>query len=206
MKIKVGKVILRLTKNEYNRFWNPLGMIWNITEVNIENEWYWCGINYLKKDNKNYIQILNPRKVNKQTLVIEKFYKEGVYKEIKTTYFMIHLLKYLSNEHRINRFSYKIRKKIYERRNTIYVFAIALILSGIYYTLNELKNNLLLDYIAENNWVQTVIIFLTISSFINIFYPFTLKKQIEENDIEKISKDVLEGEKLNEEIRKRASF
>ncbi|MCH3885061.1 hypothetical protein [Tenacibaculum aquimarinum] len=206
MKIKVGKETLRITKNEYNRFWNPLGMFWNVTEVNIENEWYWCGIKYFKKNNDNYIQILNPRIVNKHTSVIEKFHTEGIYKEIKISNFKINLLKYLSNEHKINRFSYKIRKNISERRNTVYVFAIAIILSGIYYTLNELNNNQLLNYIAENNWIQTIIIFLTISSFINIFYPFTLKKQIEKNDIEKISKDVLEEEKQNEEIRKRASF
>ena len=206
MKIKVGKEYLRITKNEYNRFWNPLGMFWNVTEVNIKNEWYWCGIKYLKKDGNNYIQILNPRIVNKHTSVIEKFHTEGIYKKIKISKLKVHLLKYLSNEHKINHFSYKVRKTISERRNTIYVFTIALILSGIYFILNEFKNNQLLDYIADNNWVQTIIIFLTISSFINIFYPFTLKKQIEKNDIEEISKDVLEEEKQNEEIRKRASF
>jgi hypothetical protein len=206
MKIKVGKETLRITKNKYNRFWNPLGMFWNITEVNIEDKWYWCGIKFLKKDKDNYIQILNPRIVNKQTSIIEKFHTEGIYKEIKISNFKVHLLKYLSNEHKINRFSYKVRKNISERRNTVYVFTIAIVLSGIYYTLNELNNNKLLNYIAENNWIQTIIIFLTISSFINIFYPFTLKKPIEKNDIEKISKDVLEEEKQNEEIRKRATL
>ena len=206
MNIKVGKENLRITKNENNRFWNPFGMFWNVTEVSIENDWYSCGIQYLKKENDNYIQILYPRKVNKYTSQIEKIHTEGLYKEVKISKFKIHLIKYLSNEHKINYFSFRIRKKISERRNTIYVFSIALILSIIYYTFNNLKKNELLNYIAENNWVQTIIIFLAISSFINIFYPFTIKKQIEKKDIEEISKETIEEEKQNKEIRKRASF
>jgi len=53
-----------------------------------------------------------------------------------------------------------------------------------------------MEYIAENNWLQTIIIFLTISSFINIFYPFTIKKQIDEKDIESIAKETIEEERI----------
>jgi hypothetical protein len=167
MNIKVGKENLRITKNKLNIFWKPIGMFWNVTEVNIENEWYWCGIKYLKKGKDNYIQISNPHKVNRYTSVSEKFHTNGVYNEIKGSKFKIHLVKYLSNEHQINRFSLRVRKNISERRNTIYVFLMAFVLSGIYYTFYELKDNQLLNYISKNNWAQTIIIFLTISSFIH---------------------------------------
>jgi hypothetical protein len=63
-----------------------------------------------------------------------------------------------------------------------------------------------MEYITENNWLQTIIIFLTISSFINLFYPFTIKKQIDEKDIESITKETIEEERINKEIKERDSF
>ena len=63
-----------------------------------------------------------------------------------------------------------------------------------------------MKYVSENNLSQTFIIFLTISSFINIFYPFTIKKELDRKDIEEIIQETLEENKLNEEIKNKANF
>ncbi len=118
----------------------------------------------------------------------------------------LNVIKYLLNEHEVNYLSFNIRKTISERRNTIYVFLIAFVLSSIYYSINELTNNSLMKYIAENNWVQTIIMFLTISSFINIFYPFTIKKPIDKKDIKTGIKETIEIEKRNDRIKKEMLF
>jgi hypothetical protein len=206
MKILIGKEKLKITKNDYNRFWNPLGIFHNISEIEIEGKWYKCGTKFIKKDNENIIQITSPMLVDEKTSVIKEFYLEGIYKETGISKLKLNFIKYLLNEHRINYFSFSIRKNISERKNTIYVFLIASVLSTIYYTINELEENSLMEYIAENNWLQTIIIFLTISSFINIFYPFTIKKQIDEKDIESITKETIEEQRINKEIEERASF
>lgn len=206
MNIQIGKESIKIYRNRNNKFWNPIGQFYNISEIKINNEWYKCGIRFLKKDNKNYVQLFHPMKVDEKTSIIKEVYTEGIFKEIETSKFKVNLLKYLLNEHKINYKSFKIRKRIADRRKTIYAFSCATILSVVYYGLNEMYNNALMNYIANNNWIQTLIIFLTVSSFINIFYPFTLKKEIGKQDIEEITKDTLKQDRINKEIEKRASF
>jgi hypothetical protein len=206
MKILIGNEKFKITKNNNNRFWNPLGMFYNTSEIEIEGIWYRCGTRFLKKNGKNIIQIISPMLVDEKTSIIKEFYLEGIYKEISVSRLKLYFIKYLLNQHSINHISFNIRKTIYVRRNTVFVFLIAFILSSIYYSINELNNSSLMMYIAENNWIQTIIIFLTISSFINIFYPFTLKKQIDKRDIETIAKETLEEERINKEIEKSSSF
>lgn len=116
------------------------------------------------------------------------------------------MIKYLLHQHPINRYSHKTRGFLKERKNSVFVIIIALVLSLIYYFLNEINDNNIMKFIAENNFVQSIIIFLTISSFINIFYPFTLKKQIDKKDIETITRETIKEDIENKEIKKRATF
>lgn len=53
-----------------------------------------------------------------------------------------------------------------------------------------------MTFISNNLWIQTIIICLTISSFINIFYPFTIRKELNKKDIES------EINKFGEKIKK----
>lgn len=204
--MKIGNFEILIKSNSNNRFWNPLGLFHNTSFVKINEEWYNCWIKFIEKDNKHFIQLINPMKVDKESSLIKEFYLQGIYAEIEVSKFNVNLLKYKLNSHNINYKSYRVRKIISERRKTVYIFLTATILSLIYYFTNEMSGNYLMKYISENNLIQTLIIFLTISSFINIFYPFTLKKELDKKDIEKIINETLEENKLNEEIKKRASF
>jgi hypothetical protein len=38
---------IKITKNDYTRFWNPLGIFHNISEI--EGKWYKCGTIFIKK-------------------------------------------------------------------------------------------------------------------------------------------------------------
>lgn len=211
MKIRIGEDYLKITHNENNKFWKPLGLFWNITEIKIHDEWYRCGIKYINKESKYFIEISNPMKVDKETSRILLLYKDegysgGMYKKIKVSFFKMNLIKFLEHQHSLNYKWYGIRKIIWERKNTVFVMLLAFILSSIYYYFNITNENSLLKYISENTWIQTVIIFLTISSFINIFIPFTIRKEISKEDIEEISKGTIEEDKINKEIEKNASF
>ena len=142
----------------------------------IESEWYKCGLHFLTKNGKFYIQVSNPMKVDDVTSIIIKVHTQGFYKELEISRLKSNLLKLYLNQHKLNHSSFKIRKTIYQRQNTIYIFIIATILSAIYFIINLINNNSLMKYISENNWLQTIIIFITISGFINIFYPFTFQE------------------------------
>jgi hypothetical protein len=206
MIFRISGEFIKVSKNTNNRFWNPIGMFYNISEIKIEGDWYKCGISYLAKNGKSYIQVSNPMKVDEKTLHIKKVHTQGLYKELEITKLKLNLLKLRLHQHKLNHSSFKIRNTISERRNTIYIFSVATILSVIYFIINEMNSNSLMKYISENNWLQTIIIFITISGFINIFYPFTIKKQIDEKDIERIAKDKYEEEARNKEIERKATL
>lgn len=81
------------------------------------------------------------------------------------------------------------------RKNLRYI-SIALIGSIIYYLINYFFNGYLQDLINKSNLVQSIIVFLSLSSIVNIFHPFTLRKEltIEEVD-ELITKKIQKAEK-----------
>jgi len=71
------------------------------------------------------------------------------------------------------------------KKNLIYI-SIALIGASIYYTINYLYDGFLQDLINESNLVQSIIVFLSLSSIINIFHPFTLHRTLKIGDIDKL--------------------
>lgn len=200
MKIQLGEDIIRINKSKSNNYVNSH---WNLyfSDIRINDKWFPCQILCFDK----HIEIYNPKKLNKESGNFDQPYK-GLYKKIETPFFKNQLIKYLLHTHPINRFSYRTRKLFAERKNTIFVITIALILSVSYFLVNESNDAFLMKFIAKNNFAQSIIIFLTISSFINIFYPFTLKKQIEKKDIEKITRETATEDAINKEIKKSASF
>jgi hypothetical protein len=86
------------------------------------------------------------------------------------------------------------------------IFSLALIPSFLFYLINVNYDNIIIDKIAENTWVQTFFFFLSISSFISIFHPFSIRKQIEKDDIKEIVIENIEEEIQNEDIKHSASF
>lgn len=210
MKLKIGKEKIRISHNEYNRLWKPVGMFSNIAEIKIDNEWYKCSLRFIEREFKNYIQITHPMKVDEKTLRILDVYKEGIYKELRISKFKMNFIKYRLNQHPLNFKIYYLKRALYERMNSIIIFSTALLLSAVFYLVNIKFNNILINFIAQNLWCQTIIIFLTLASFINIFYPFSLRKELNKRDVVDISNDTFEKkkeeEKINAEIKRRATI
>lgn len=206
MQIKAGTTILRITKNQNNRFWNPIGMFLNQTEMQIEGEWYRVGLLYVKIGNINHVQFYHPMKVDEETSRIQKVLFEGIYSEVPVSNLKLHLLKFLQNQHKLNRISHSFRTTVYRRKRTILVFLLAFILSILFYQFNLQFENILIKYIAENILVQSILFFLTVASFISIFFPFTIKKEFSKSDIEAIVLGLQEKERINKEIAKRANL
>ena len=211
MILHFGEYRIRTIHNENNRFWKPNGFYSNISEIMIDKTWWRCNINFIKKDNSaKIIQITHPMKVEQNSSLITKVYTQGVYAEFESLRFKVSLLKFLLNQHDINYSFYKYKSRIFERKNTLLVFFLAISISLTYYYINVFYNNNLMKYVSENIWIQTVFIFLTISGFISIFYPFTIQKGINEKDVQKISENAIKEErrkrKANKRVRKNATF
>lgn len=205
MILNFGEYKIRTIHNDNNRFWKPIGFYRNLSEIMIENTWWRCNVNFIRKDGfEKTIQITHPMKVEQNSLLITKVYTQGVYAEVESTRLKISLLKFLLNQHNLNYSFYNFKNKIFERKNTIFVFVLAIIISLAYYYINIFDNNNLMKYVSENIWIQTVFIFLTVSGFISIFYPFTIQKGINDDDVKRISEKAIEEERQKRKAYKRA--
>ena len=205
MILHFGEYRIRTIHNENNRFWKPIGFYRNTSEIMIDKTWWRCNINFIKKDNsEKFIQITHPMKVEQNSSLITKVYTQGVYAEFESLRFKVSLLKFLLNQHDINYSFYKYKSRIFERKNTLLVFFLAISISLTYYYINVFYDNNLMKYVSENIWIQTVFIFLTISGFISIFYPFTIQKGINEMDVKKISEKAIKEERRKRKANKRA--
>ncbi|MCD0489958.1 hypothetical protein LPB86_17075 [Pedobacter sp. MC2016-14] len=206
MVIRIADFKVRITKNKNNRFWNPIGRFWNITEILINGEWFKCGLVFREDEGKYFVAIDHPMKVDELTSMIIFILKEGTYAELPVSKAKMVLIRYLQNRHRINEISFALRKGVFDRKRTVLIFSLALVPSIMFYIINASYENIIIHLIAENTWVQTFFFFLTVSGFIGIFHPFTIRKELTEKDIKKMAKEVIEEEKRNEIIRRNASI
>lgn|GEM_PF-4722704 len=196
MNISVGKYRIKTKRNDNNKFWKDWGRYNNSSETLIDGIWWQASLDFRKKDNKKFILINWPMLVDKETNIITKFLHQGVYDEVQVNSFKFFILRFLMNKHPINDRLYKFKVTVFERKYTIFVFALAFFLSYVFYIFNNAEGNYLISFIANNIWAQTVIFFITISGFINIFHPFTIKKELSEKEIKRISAEIY---KKNEE-------
>lgn len=87
------------------------------------------------------------------------------------------------------------------KKNLKYIL-ISLIGSIVYFLINYFYDNFLQELINKSNLVQSFIVFLSLSSIINIFHPFTLRKEWSINEIDELIQKRLEKNKEDLEQEK----
>lgn len=186
MNFNIGGVKLHISKNPNNRlrFWNAIGMFSNLSKVERNGVWYKCGVDFKQEENRYTITLRDLYLTDENDRVTH--HEKGIYKEFQISSFKKTLIEMLLNRHSINRKWFEFRSTSYKRRNTIYVFSISIFLALFYYFGNEYFNNGWANYIANNSAIQALFILLNIFSIGSIFFPFTIQKQIEQEDIRKI--------------------
>lgn len=206
MKIKLdNKIPFKIIKNDYNKVSLPKGMFWNIPKIKHNNIWYNCNFEF--ENNTLIISNLFLENENSGAVkgnIIGEFHRE------KVSTLKKNLILYSYNSHVINYKIFNYKKQLIERKKTILVFIIAIVISSVYYILNSETNNCLMDWISKNLLAQTFILFLTLSGFINIFTPFTIQKEITKQDIREITSNQIDvkqkAEKQLEINKERASM
>lgn len=206
MKIKLKNGIdFQIDKNEYNKGLNPSGMFMNIPKVKFKNNWYKCSISF----KGNVLMIHDLMMVDDKTSLVSEHIK-GVFHEQEISNFKKNFILFLHNSHSLNKKIFNLKKNITVRKKTISVFLLAIACSVIYYMINLFGDNSLMDWISKNLLAQTIIIFLTLSGFINIFTPFTIQKEFSKKDAEALTIKTIEEKKQEDEwnrkAQERASF
>jgi hypothetical protein len=200
-----SKKKLKINKNPYNKGFLPKGMFWNIPQIKHNNIWYDCSIKF--EENTLIISSLILHHENSCTV---KEHIAGEFHREELSSLKRNLVLYLCNIHPINYKIFDFKNTIVSRRKSIFVFGLAISLSMSYYYINLYFENWFMNWIANSLFAQTVIIFLTLSGFINIFTPFTIQKEITEKDVAEIAltrfKEKEKEDELNDLIKEHASF
>lgn len=111
--------------------------------------------------------------------------------------------------------SLKIKKlelldKISPIRVNLFYILFALVGSCAYYLTNYYFDNFLQKLINNSNLAQSIIVFLSLSSIINIFHPFTLRKELNITEIDDLikrkSNKMKEDSEHDEWVKKQAKF
>jgi len=96
----------------------------------------------------------------------------------------------------------KLKDRITPVKTNIILIFIAIIGSTIYFLINHYYDNYLQELINKSNIVQSFIVLLSLSSLINIFHPFTFRKELKIDEVDDLitkknekEKDDLEHEK-----------
>lgn len=199
MKIKLNNNIdFKIVKSDCNKVFLPSGKYSNITKVKHNGIWYNCTIRF-----ENNSLIISSLILLEEKTCRVKEHLTGDFYEATVSKFLKNIILYFNNEHPINYKIHNFKKTFIARKKTIVVFAFAILISLIYYFINTWFNNVLMTWISNSLLAQTIIMFLTLSGFINIFTPFTIQKEITKKDIETISTSKIIEQQKTEEQNKR---
>src|SRR5690606_120207 len=95
------------------------------------------------------------------------------------------------------------------KSNLLYIF-LAFVGSCGYYLINYYFDNFLQKLINNSNLAQSIIVFLSLSSIINIFHPFTFRKELNLTEIDDLikrkSNKMKEDFEHDEWVKKQAKF
>lgn len=167
-----------------------------------EGEWKSCSFYINNRLGKSTIEVLPSGIVKDGISEIGKVHSRGYVDLIELSKF---------KRFKIRVYDYVFLKKIYLlsvfdkieliKKNLRYIL-IAFLGSIIYFLINHFYDNFLQELINKSNLVQSIIVFLSLSSIINIFHPFTLRKEWTIDEIDELIKKRLEKNKEDLEKEK----
>ena len=82
----------------------------------------------------------------------------------------------------------KLKDKAIRVRKNLKYITLAFIGSLIYFLINHFFDGFLQELINQSNIVQSLIVFLSLSSIVNIFHPFTFRKEVSIEDVDELIK------------------
>lgn len=188
----------------------PSYSIYRYGSMLYNGKWQDCRFYILKTSNGTEIEISATSFTKDGKSNIGEVNSFGILDRIKLPFFTKYLIKIFDSIFISKIYFLRAVDRLNLIKKNLRYIIIALIGSIIYFFINHFYDNYLQELINRSNIVQSIIVFLSLSSIINIIHPFTLRKEwsIEEIDnlivkrIDKNKKD-LEDE---EWIEKQSTF
>ncbi len=155
-------------------------------------KWIWCSLDILEKEGTHFI-IISARAWKKDGQSdLGLVDKGGRYKTLKLSRVNYFLIKTYDKIFFKKIKLLKFLDKLVPIKKNLYLILLAVVLASIYYIINYFFDNYLQDLISKSNLIQSIIVFLSLSSIINIFHPFTLRKEVNIEEVKKVSDTIAE--------------
>ena len=174
--------------------------------LKVRNKWESCHIIEFKRDNKRTIKIYaREYKDNQSDLgeVIVGKVDAGLFKTLHINRFWFFLINVYNLLFGIKILYNKILDYTTSIKRQIQLILIAALVACIYFFINRYFDGYLQNLINQSNFIQSLIVFLSISSLINIFHPFTLRKETNMKDVKSANEILIKKEQDKEKRRQK---
>jgi hypothetical protein len=215
VKLKIGGYSILFTYildvyryNTFDKYESPVIRFSSQNKIKINGKWEDYIVYLMHKKKPYYIEV-NAKRWKGVHSNLGPVEENGHFTNLKIRGYQVRLIKlyHLFSILRANITKIKIQLRINKYR--LLVILSAVLISSLYYLINIYFDNYLKDILDKSIGVQSLIIFLTISSFINIFYPFTIRREVNIRDVktlsDKMSREAIRKEKDREETYRRAT-
>lgn len=188
----------------------PAYTIYRYGMIFYDGKWKDCRFHIFKKSSKMIAYISPVGVINNGISELGKVDEQGFVERIEVAWFNSLLI----NSYDII-FYYKVRilsftDGLYSIRKNIIFILLAILGASIYFFVNKYFDNYLQELINKSNFVQSLIVFLSLSSLINIFHPFTLRKELNIKEVDELitkkSKKMIEDKEQEEYIKNQATL
>jgi len=188
----------------------PSYSIFRYGKILYEGEWKDCRFYIIDKFGKSRIQVCPCGNIKDGMSEIGKVNSQGYVDFLELSKFKRFRIKVYDSIFLSKIYCLSIFDRVELIKKNLKYILIALIGSIIYFLINHFYDSFLQELINKSNLVQSLIVFISLSSIMNIFHPFTFRKEwtIEEID-SLIQKRIKKGRKdleHSEWARKQAGF
>jgi hypothetical protein len=189
---------------------NPSYSVYRYGAIKQNGIWNECRFYVFKKSNETILEI-SPTGIIKDGISnLGPINEQMYFNRVKLSWFN-RLLIFTYDKLFFLKISFlKFLDRIKPIKSNLSYILLAFLGSAIYFLVNHYFDNYLQKLINNSNLAQSVIVFLSLSSIINIFHPFTLRKELNINEVDELIKK--KSEKMKEDLeheewaRKNASF
>lgn len=173
--------------------------------LKVRNKWVSCHIIEFKRDNKRTIKIYAREYKDQSDLgeVIVGKVDAGLFKTLHINRFWFFLINVYNLLFGIKILYNKILDYTTSIKRQIQLILIAVLVACIYFFINRYFDGYLQNLINQSNFIQSLIVFLSISSLINIFHPFTLRKETNMKDVKSANEILIKKEQDKEKRRQK---
>lgn len=182
MKLKLNGIKFKYNPTYYKREDDlnvklPSYSIYRYGKIFYNNEWKECRFYVIDRLGKSRLEVSSVGIIKEGISDIGKVDSQGNVKTIELSKYKRFIIKIYDFIFlcKVNFISYFDKIKLI-KKNLHYIL-IALLGSVVYFLINHFCDNILQELINKSNLIQSIIVFLSLSSIINIIHPFTLRKE-----------------------------